>query len=423
MPIRRHVARATILLATSMADRIDAHAQPSPGRGASARVIHRLDGVSMPVSDADSIVRRLVQQHGITGLQVAVVNDGRLAWSAAFGIRARGDGTGSAPVGPDLPMERTTTTWAASITKAVFGTYVMQLVEQGRFDLDVPVAQQLVAALDSFAPYREKATLIVQDPRWPRVTPRMLLSHTSGLANFATMEPDGRMRLRDEPGTRYRYSGEGINLLQFVIEQRLGQPMDALMHAALFAPLGMQRTSLTFRAEFAENIADRFGAKGQFLAKTRRNPARAAGSMTSTADDLATFAMALLDDRLMRPDTRARMFRQQVKITGRSQFGPGSERTDGIEAETLGLGYGMGWGLLERTPHGPAFFKEGHGDGAQTYLLCYPRARSCLVLLANSDNGEFAFRALVQTLLGTDALPWEWEGWTPALILESRKNG
>jgi CubicO group peptidase (beta-lactamase class C family) len=406
-----------------MSDSLAAQGQPRRTPLEPPRTIRRLDGGTLRVQDADSIVRQLVQQHGITGLQIAVVNDGRLAWSEAFGLRARGDGKGSAPVGPDLPMERSTTTWAASITKAVFGTYVMQLVEQGRFDLDVPVAQLLAEPLDRFAPYREKATLIVQDARWPSVTPRMLLSHTSGMANFATMEPDGKMRLRDNPGTRYRYSGEGINLLQFVIEQQLGQPMDTLMHAAIFAPLGMQRTNLTFRADFADNIADRFGAEGQFLAKTRRFPARAAGSMTSTAEDLSAFAIAMLDDRLLRSETRDVMFRPQVRITAPSQFGPGSERTDGVEAAKLGLAYGMGWGLLERTPHGKAVFKEGHGDGAQTYLLCFLRTRTCLVVLANSDNGEFAFRALVQTLLGTDAVPWEWEGWTPAQIFESRKSG
>ena len=385
-------------------------------------MIRRLDGTEISFQAADAVVQRLVQQHAITGLQVAVVSAGRLVWSEAYGVRARGDGTGSAPAGPDLPMQRVTTTWAASITKAVFGAYVMQLVEQHRFDLDLPIVRQLPQPLDSYAPYREKAALIVHDTLWSRITPRMLLSHTSGLVNFATMEPDGRMRLHDMPGTRYRYSGEGINLLQFVIERRLGQPLDSLMQSAIFAPLGMQRTSLTFRADFAEDIADRFGTDGQFLAKTRRSPARAAGSMTSSAEDLATFAVALLGDRVLRASTRAEMLRPQVRITARTQFGPGSEVTDGEEVARLGLAYGMGWGLLTQTRHGPAFFKEGHGDGAQTYLLCFARKRSCLVLLANSDNGEFAFRDLVNGLLGTDDVPWTWEGWTPEQIIESRHD-
>lgn len=420
-PLRRFIraVRLVPLLTLSYALLLGQQSAPQPRTDVTIR---RLDGTTLSTRAADSAVRTLVTQHAITGLQVAVVNAGRLVWSDAYGIRARGDGKGSAPNGPDLPMMRSTTTWAASITKAVFGTYVMRLVEEGRFDLDLPIAQQLPQSLDSHEPYRTKAASIVRDTLWPRVTPRMLLSHSGGLLNFATMEPDGRMQLHDLPGTRYRYSGEGINLLQFVIEQRLGQPLDSLMQAAIFAPLGMSRTSLTFRSDFADDIADRFGAEAQFLAKTRRAPARAAGSMTSTADDLAAFAVALMDGRVLRTPIRAEMLRPQVRIIARTQFGPGSESTDGDEAARVGLAYGMGWGLLTRTRHGPAFFKEGHGDGAQTYLLCYPRQRSCLVLLANSDNGEFAFRELVNVLLGTDDVPWAWEGYTPEQIMESRRN-
>ena len=418
---------ASLLVAIIMLSSVTLHGQPRDQQSRDQQpwaggTITRLDGSTISSQVADSIVQQLVRQYGITGLQIALVNGGRLVWSEAYGVRARGDGAGSAPAGPDLPMQRSTTTWAASITKAIFGTYVMQLVEQGRFDLDLPIVRQLPLSLDSYAPYRDKAALIVQDTLWSRITPRMLLSHTSGLVNFATMEPSGWMRLHDVPGTRYRYSGEGINLLQFVIEQRLGHPLDSLMQSAFFTPLGMPHTSLTFRADFADDIADRFGADGHFLAKTRRAPARAAGSMTTSADDLATFVVALMDNRLMRASTRREMLSPHVRISAQTQFGPGSEVADGDEAARVGLAYGMGWGLLLHTRHGTAFFKEGHGDGAQTYLLCFLRQRSCIVLLANSDNGEFAFRALVNGLFGTDDVPWTWEGWTPEQIRESRRN-
>ena len=362
-------------------------------------------------ADADALARHTLAEHHVTGAQLAVVVDGRLAWSAAYGLRQKA---------PDLPMERTTTTWAASITKAVFGTYLMQLVEQGQFDLDVPVVRQLPQPLDQYAPYREKAALLAQDTAWARVTPRMLMAHTSGLLNFATLEPDGRMRLHDTPGAAYHYSGEGINLVQFVVEQKLGRPLEALVQEALFAPLGMTHTGMVFRPEFAADIADRFGAQEQFLSKTRRNPARAAGSMTSSAEDLAAFAVALLDGRVLKPATRAAMLRPYVQIRTLHQFALARDEGPGEEAARVGLAYGVGWGLLTRTRFGPAFFKEGHGDGAQTYLVCFERRRSCMVLLTNSDNGELAFRPLLEGILGNTETPWEWEGYTPAYIAASR---
>jgi hypothetical protein len=92
----------------------------------------------------------------------------------------------------------------------------------------------------------------------------------------------------------------------------------------------------------------------------------------------------------------------------------------GTEAPAVGLAYGVGWGLLTKTKYGPAFFKEGHGDGAQNYMICFERREACMILLTNSDNGELAFRALLEKILGDTVTPWEWEGYTPEYIEASR---
>ena len=384
-----------------------ASAQAPPG------MITRLDGTSISFADADAFARATLDAAHVTGAQIAVLNDGRLVWSAAYGRRR---------LEPELPMTRETTTWAASITKSVFSTYVMSLVERGQFDLDVPIARQLAQPLDTYEPYREIASALVKDPAWPSLTPRMLLAHTSGLANFAFIEPDKKMHFQFTPGTQFRYSGEGINLVQFVIEQKFGHALDTLMESAIFAPLGMTRTGLIYRKEFAGDVADRFSSTGAFLSQTKRFPARGAGSMTSSAEDLARFAAALLNDRIISPATRAAMLRPYFTITALHQFPLAANEPPGAEAASVGLAYGVGWGLLTRTPFGPAFFKEGHGDGAQNYIICFERQRSCMIILTNSDNGEFAFRPLLEKIIGDTVTPWEWEGYTPSYIEESRKH-
>src|SRR5262249_21530446 len=74
-------------------------------------VIRRRDGTTIPVSEAEQFPRTTLEREKVPGAQIAVVQGGRIAWSAAFGLRGRD---------PALPMDRDTTTWAASITKSVF---------------------------------------------------------------------------------------------------------------------------------------------------------------------------------------------------------------------------------------------------------------------------------------------------------------
>ena len=260
------------------------------------------------------------------------------------------------------------------------------------------------------------------NPRWPSVTPRMLLAHSAGLLNFAFLEPDKKMHLHFEPGTRYSYSGEGINLVQFVIEQQQGRPLDRLMQDALFTPLGMSRTGLIYRTEFAANVADRYDAAEKFRSQTKRFPARGAGSMTTSAEDLARFASALLAGKILTPATLEAMFAPYIPIRGLHQFPLKPDEPEGIETPAVGLAYGVGWGLLTRTRFGPAFFKEGHGDGAQNYMICFERRQACMIILTNSDNGELAFRPLLETIFGDTVTPWEWEGYTPAYIEQSRQS-
>ena len=358
---------------------------------ASAAEIRRLDNSRISTAAAESFARQTLAAAHVTGAQIAVLNQGKLVWSFAYGLRQKA---------PDLPMTPQTTTWAASITKSIFATYLAQL----HFPLDTPVAQLLPQPLDTYEPYRATAPDLVRDPQWPRVTIRMLLAHTSGLVNFATDEPDKKMHLHTPPGAVYRYSGQGFNLAQFVVEQRQGKPLAELMDAAVFTPLQMTRTSLIFRPEFESDIADRFGTDEQFLAKTRRFPARAAGSLTTTAEDLAKFASNLLAGQFV-------PHKPVIAITSLHQFPTQPNEPPGQEALQVGLAYSAGWGLLTKTRFGPAFFKEGHGDGAQTYLICFQKSKSCMILLANSDNGERTFRPLLEKILGDTATPWVWEGY------------
>ena len=396
---------------------LHAELTPPPATDPQQPVIHRLDGSTISTSEAEAFARQTLESNHVTGAEILVMNHGQVAWSAAFGSRRRA--TDSSPV---LPMDTQTTLWAASITKSVFSTYVMQLVERGEFNLDTPIAQQLPQPLDTYEPYKDKASLIVKDPAWALVTPRMCLSHTTGLANFADIEPDHKMHLRTKPGTHFLYSGEGINLVQFVIEQQKHKPLDELMQQAIFEPLGMTRTGLIYRKEFESDVADRYDLNEAFRSQTKRFPARGAGSMTTSAEDLARFFTALFANKIISPASQKDMLAPYFKIHSEHEFPITGIDEPGKEGDKVGLAYGVGWGLLTDTKFGPAFFKEGHGDGAQNYVICFEKSQSCMMVLTNSDNGELAFRPLFEKILGDTVTPWEWEGYTSSYIEESRKH-
>jgi CubicO group peptidase (beta-lactamase class C family) len=398
--------RSSYLLALAFTCALPSAAQP-PNK------IHRLDGTTITAADATAFARKTLAEQHVTGAQLAVLNNGHLVWSEAFGLAGKN---------PDRPMDRDTTTWAASITKSVFSTYIMTLVERGEFDLDKPVAQQLPEPLDTYEPYRETASLLVHDPAWPTITPRMLLSHSSGLQNFATIEPDKKMHLHSKPGTQFLYSGEGINLVQFLVEQKFHKTLDVLLQDALFTPLKMDRTGIIYRREFAPDVADRFDLNEKFRSQTKRFPARAAGSMTTSADDLARFLTALFANKIISAKTRDAMLTPVLSLRSLHEFPIAFNEVPTGETTKVGLAYGVGWGLLTHTKFGPAFFKEGHGDGAQNYVICFERNQSCMILLTNSDNGELAFRPLLEHILGDTATPWEWEGYTPSYIEAARKE-
>jgi len=383
-----------------------------PAVAQQAGSIRRLDGSVISASDAQSLASVELKADGVTGAQIAILNHGHLVWSYAYGLR---------DVAKNLPMTTDTNVWAASITKAVFATWVMRQVEEGKLNLDEPVAKMLPRPLNEYERYEVSGTELMKDPRWAQVTPRMLLSHTSGFANFRELEPDGKIHIHFTPGTRFAYSGEGLNMLQFVLEQTMGITVAEAMAEDIFKPLGMKQTGMVWQASFDENAGLRYGVKGNLIGMTHRTDAKAAGSMTTSANDLSLFLEALLAHKILRASTEREMFTEQIAIHSAHQF-PTFDETTGNDGEQEGLGYGLGWGVLPRTKYGPAFFKEGHGDGAENYAICFERSGDCMIVLTNSDNGELAFHPLLEKLLGDTITPWLWEGYTREFVLHNEEH-
>ena len=205
-----------------------------------------------------------MQERGVVGLAVARIEGGAVQPLLTLGQRSR---ERAEPLGPDTVL------YTASLTKLAFAWMVLQLVDEGRLDLDAPLNRLLPQPLPEYPDWADLAG----DARWQRLTPRLLLSHQSGLPNWRWLSTDQRLRFDHDPGTRYAYSGEGIQILQTVLEQGLGLDVDAEMRRRLFEPLGLTRTALTWQARFALDAADGYSESGALRPHAQRRRARLAG--------------------------------------------------------------------------------------------------------------------------------------------------
>ena len=364
--------------------------------GAQQAAVIRPDGRDISSAQIDSTVNRLIQAAHVTGAGVALFHDGNVVYLKAYGLR---DVEKNLPLTPDSVMT------AASLTKSAFATVVMRLVQHGVLDLDKPVEQYLGKPLGDFAQYAD----LKGDQRTARLTLRILLDHTTGFANFRDFEDDHKLHIHYDPGTHYGYSGEGINLAQFVVEKVTGKSATQLMQEELYALLRMSRSSMIWQPRFEFDFANGYDEYGRSLGPERRNSPNAAGSMQTTPRDYATFLSALMRGDVLGPATREKMLSPQIRIHSAHQFPSLNTETTTVY-DPIELSYGVGWGLY-KSPYGPAFFKEGHDEGWRNLALCFTNGDGILVM-TNSSNGEGIFRPLVKALLGETGFPFDWDGYT-----------
>ena len=357
---------------------------------------------SAKVPDAPTVAaaaRQAMASTGAKGLAIAVIDDGKVASVQSFGARnARGE-----------PLNTTTIMYGASITKSVFAYLVMQLVDEGRIGLDTPIERYLKKTLPEYGNLDAYGNWgdLADDERWRRITPRILLTHSAGFGNFHWDEPDEKLRIHFAPGSRYAYSGEGIMLLQFVLEAGLGLDVGAELQRRVFDPLGMENTSLKWRPAFARDLADGWRADGSIEPHDERSRVRAAGSMDTTIADLAKFAAALVRGDRLSKRARAEMTRVSLPITTPAQF-PSLIAEARAERRVPGLGAGLGV-VAFSGPKGPGFYKGGHNDSTGNTLVCIEKGRRCALILANDVRAEAAFPGLVRTILGDTGVPYRWE--------------
>lgn len=373
-------------------------------------VISGIDNTNIEGSKLDTRIKTLMDSAKVTGLAIAVFNDNQIIYRKAFGY---------ANFDKKTPLQINTSFYGASLSKAVFGYLVATLANDGIIDLDKPLQQYLEIPIpdlkfkDEWRGFQD----LKNDKRYETITARMCLSHTTGFQNWRWLQRPGdpenknKLKIYFDPGTQYFYSGEGIMLLQYVIEHITGKDLEALAKEKIFEPLQMRNTSYVWQERFEDNFCNGHTIGQEVIEKDKRDEAQSAGSIEANLIDYSIFIRHILRLNKDKSTITDLMFTPNFRIRTKAQFGPLSlEQSD--ENDAIQLSYGLGWGLLQ-SPFGLGAFKEGHGEGFQHYSIIFPQTGTGIIILSNSDNAEGIFKELLESAIGDIYTPWHWENYIP----------
>ncbi len=321
-------------------------------------------------STLEKEIPKLMEMANIPGMSIAVIRDGKIFWSGAFGLRNRET---------KEPVDENTVFEAASLTKTVTAAAALKLVERGELDLDKTLAEYL--------PYPRLAG----DERYKKITVRHVLTHTTGLPNWGN-------KLIREPGELYGYSGEGFLYLGRTIEKITGLSLEEFAKKEIFQPLGMSRTSYIWNDIYAENISaghDRHGFASQ---RGRRTEPNGGASLLTTALDYATFLCSIMDNQVLEQKTICMMLTPHVRVTKRG------EPKDALDEH---VSWGFGWGIQSGNKEN-GFWHWGDNGELRAFTVSYRERKEGLAFFANSENLFLIAEPLISLVLDDPQHAFNW---------------
>src|SRR6266851_5693926 len=336
----------------------------------------------------ETAIAKFMSANNVPGVSAAVVERGEYVWSEGFG---------TADLENFVPATPLTLYRVASVSKPLTATAAMQLWEHGKLDLDAPVQKYC----PSF-PQKE----------WP-ITTRELLAHLGGIRHYRSDSQDdpevGNTKhfenpiqaglnffkneaLLSQPGTKFHYSTQGFTLAGCAVEGASGEKYVDYVHRNIFVPAGMVRTQaddhyavIPYRTRFYHKDKSGQVVNADFLDSSYKIPG---GGWLSSAEDMARFEVAILNNVLLRSETRTKMWTPQ-------------KLADGSPND-----YALGWG----TSKDAGMATVGHGGGQQgtsTFIMLAPEPRAGVVVLINMDNVDASALAtqLLRIILGAPPSP------------------
>ncbi|MEO6730227.1 MAG: serine hydrolase [Ferruginibacter sp.] len=319
------------------------------------------------VDKLDKLISAYAEYGKFNG-SVLVAEKGKIIYKKGFGL---------ADMEWNIPNQPDTKHRLGSITKQFTAMLIMQLVEQGKLKLDVPISNYL--------------------PDYPKkngdiITIHHLLTHSSGIPNMTSfpgfvkdvmrksyspaqlVNISADSTLQFKPGERFAYSNSGYLLLGYIIEKVTGKSYEQVLQENIFTPLKMTNTGYDHHGTLLKKRASGYEKKGRSYVNADfidMSVPHAAGALYSTVEDLYLWDQALYGNRLLRKENMELLFTKHIPSGGGH--------------------YGYGWNIGE-IPLGNTAERIGtigHGggiNGFNTQLTRIPSDKSFIVLLNNTGG-------------------------------------
>jgi CubicO group peptidase (beta-lactamase class C family) len=288
-------------------------------------------GLEEKLEQFEQYLADMQRELAIPGMSAAIVKDQELIWAQGFGYA---DVEAERPAAPDTPYE------IASLTKTFSSTILLQLVEQGKVNLDDPVS---------------KYGVFIKSPGV------ILVKHLFGMTS------------EGEPGSVFIYNGNRYGLLQKVIERASSRPFSALVIETILNPLGMSDSiGITMvdqpaYAHIQDRLSTPYGMDGTYFSRFN-----ASAGLVSTAPDLAKFDIALDQGQLIGPEARALAFTAQELSSGDPPV------------------YGLGW-FVQEFQGTKLVWAFGYDSFTHLYVKFVDQGYTLIILTNSTALGDYVW--------------------------------
>ncbi|GHG03165.1 serine hydrolase domain-containing protein [Thalassotalea marina] len=294
----------------------------------------------------ESVVERLANSASIPGVSAGYIDGKQHVQLATFG---------QANSKSELPVSNDTIFQAASLSKPVLAFIVLKMAQRGELSLDQPLHQIL--------PYKR-----LVNKAWAELlTPRLILSHQSGLPNWGGEQ----LEFKFKPASQFGYSGEGYVYLQRVLEKMTGLSYQQIADKEVFKPLNMKHSYFAWPQNKPSNIALGHTRSG-FQVERETGMSNAAASLHTTAEDYLKFIAAWFQPSQLSEVMKNEAFSKQI--------------TSYDETSHVTMAWGLGWGIYKAEGQ-HLVWHWGDNGVSRAFTAIDAKTGRAFVYFANSENG------------------------------------